>query len=346
MRTAYLSSFACLCFAIASTPADGADCSLKLVASVRTEVHGSGAMLVPANFGGTRKLLLVDTAGFYHALRPGVVKELALSTRENHVVIVTDALGNQTQTVARAPSFSLGQMAPTSVDFMVMANDSLLGSDQTIAGTFVPGVYFRSLDVDLDFHGRKFGLASQDHCEGQVVYWPNNGVAVVPFQLDTSNHIVFPVKVDGHVMRATLDSGASHNVMFTRAARRLGVDVDSGTVTDVGAVGNNPNVRSYQHRFRTLEIEGITVKNPNMILIPDLNVRMPEGPSTSGGRNETRLGAPRSQTGADMLIGMSVLKHLHVYIATKERKLYITAGGAPSPAPPQTAPVEASKPAQ
>jgi predicted aspartyl protease len=85
-------------------------------------------------------------------------------------------------------------------------------------------------------------LLSQNHCPGAVMYWPNTGVAAVPIRFD-GVHIVLPVKVDGYDLRATLDSGASETVMYTRVARDLGVDVDQGQATETGQLGANVNVR-------------------------------------------------------------------------------------------------------
>lgn len=348
MRAAGLFTLLCSCIA-ASTALAAQNCPpLKMIASVNTETDAAGSMLMPGNFSGTRKLLLVDTGGFFHELRPGVIRELALPTRQNQTVVAVDVLGGQTSVVARAPAFSIGPMIPTSVDFMQVVNEGLLGNNPAIAGLFVPAVFYRNHDVDLDFAGRKFNLFAQDHCKGGVVYWPNNGVAIVPFKYDASNHIIFTVKVDGHALRAQLDSGASHTTMYTRVARRIGVDPDSGGAADVGDVGGNPNVRLHQYRFRKLAIEGITVNNPTVMLIPDLSARTPEGPSTSGGRNDTRFSKPRSQPAYDMLIGMSVLRHLHVYIATNEKTLYITSGSTPDvPAEPAAiAPRSLQPPAQ
>lgn len=64
-----------------------------------------------------------------------------------------------------------------------------------------------------------------------------------------------------------------------------------------------------------------------MALIPDYTSdKYKPGPELG-----TRLG-DTSQSGdfADMLLGMNVLRHLHVYIAYKERKLYITPAGPPN----------------
>ena len=40
-----------------------------------------------------------------------------------------------------------------------------------------------------------------------------------------------------------------------------------------------------------------------------------------------------------MLIGMNVLRHLHIYIAYKEQKIYITPAGAPAAQPSDSAAV-------
>lgn len=342
MRTLHL-TFASALFGLFAVQEAAADnCQLKMVASVPTETDNWGGMFLPGNFGGTQKLLLVDTGGFFHKLRAPVVKELNLTTRESQMVAVVDVLGNETSTVARAPTFSIGAMAPSPMDFVVDNNGSLLGDDR-IAGLFAPGVYYRSLDVDLDFANHKFGLFMQDHCPGQVVYWPNSGVAVVPFQLDSSNHIAIPVKIDGHELIAIIDSGASQTTMYLRAAHRLGVDETSAGVTETGQLGDNSRVRTYERTFGSISIEGIMIRNPKIQLIPELRGNMPLGPSASG--NDTRLGARRHDT-TDMLLGMSILRHLHVYIAAKEQKLYITAGNAPPAAASTAAPPATSATAE
>jgi hypothetical protein len=45
--------------------------------------------------------------------------------------------------------------------------------------------------------------------------------------------------------------------------------------------------------------------------------------------------------GSEMTVGMDVLRHLHVYIAFNERKLYITAAAAPAAATPAQTPAAA-----
>jgi hypothetical protein len=80
-------------------------------------------------------------------------------------------------------------------------------------------------------------------------------------------------------------------------------------------------ITAYGHRFDTLTFEGVTVKNLRIYLMPD-QMASSRGPFRSPW---LRLPRAASQTGLpDMILGMDVLRHLHVYFATKEERLYIS----------------------
>ena len=69
--------------------------------------------------------------------------------------------------------------------------------------------------------------------------------------------------------------------------------------------------------------------NRTLRLIPDLLRPRMHGNVETG----TRLGNPSIQTGlSDMILGMDILHHLHVYVAYKERKLYISGAEPPKEA--------------
>ncbi len=62
---------------------------------------------------------------------------------------------------------------------------------------------------------------------------------------------------------------------------------------------------------------------------------------------DTRIPNPEVETGlGDMILGMDILRHLHVYIAYKEQKLYLTPAAtlavAAAPSTPPT-PAKAAK---
>jgi predicted aspartyl protease len=287
----------------------------------------NGAMLVPMTMGSAHKLLLLDTGGFFGELTPQTVAELGL--RPRHVRIrQIDVEGNSVDHVVDVNDVSLGTIGPSSMQFMVAARD-IGGKDSKIAGTFAPNI-LSAYDLDLDFPHSKLQLMSQDHCPAQVIYWPHGAVALIPMQVTESNHIVFPMELDGHRLQAMLDTGASQTTLSLREAQVIGVDTSAPDVEAAGQLTDKVGSKIYRHRFKTLSVNGITVNNPMIYLIPDM-VRsyMVHSPYTG-----SRLDSSSEPQGLpDLLLGMSVLQYVHVYVAYGERMLYITASEtASSPA--------------
>jgi hypothetical protein len=85
----------------------------------------------------------------------------------------------------------------------------------------------------------------------------------------------------------------------------------------------------YRHAFKSLSFEGLTISNPSLDIIPDLQRGQMERPPATGTRMPD---SSVEQKLPDLLIGMDVLRHLHLYIAYKEQKLYITPESAPAAA--------------
>jgi len=185
-------------------------------------------------------------------------------------------------------------------------------------------------DADFDFGGNKLNLLSQDHCAGKVVYWNAPAVAVVPYTRD-SGHISFPMTLDGKRVRAILDTGATRtDLNLTVARRAFSINPSAPDVEKVGELkGTSYTADVYRKRFRELAVDGVTVTNPVITLLPDMITTTSEPRPTGSLIREVDTGLPQ------LILGMSVLSKLHVYIASKERKLYITAAdpataGAPA----------------
>ncbi len=70
----------------------------------------------------------------------------------------------------------------------------------------------------------------------------------------------------------------------------------------------------------------MTINNPMLNMLPDMMGGVnPGAPRTGSIIRDERVGLP------DMILGMSTMRQMHVYIAYKERKLYITAASPQSP---------------
>jgi hypothetical protein len=89
----------------------------------------------------------------------------------------------------------------------------------------------------------------------------------------------------------------------------------------------------YRRRFKTLGVQAVTVVNPMVFLLPDLTNGVVRQAPRIGSLTQTddRNGS------SDVLLGMPTLSQLHLYVAYKERKLYITVSNtAPASRPAQT----------
>jgi hypothetical protein len=75
----------------------------------------------------------------------------------------------------------------------------------------------------------------------------------------------------------------------------------------------------YEHRFKSLEIEGLTISNPLISIVP--NIRY----SKMGSEESWYLRSHGGDNDYQLIVGMRTLKALHIYVAYKEKMLYISA---------------------
>jgi hypothetical protein len=187
----------------------------------------------------------------------------------------------------------------------------------------------------LDFAANKIHLIAPNQCGGNVVHWQAPAVAVVPITLDRFGQLTFRMQLDGRRVTAMLDTGASTTVLNLDTARRtFRIDVNGPDVEKVGELTGGYSANMYRRRFNSLAFEGVTVANPMIVIMPNMmgNVN-PGAPRTGSIIRQDRNGLP------DVILGMNVLNQMHVYVAYKERRLYLTAA-SPQPA---SAPAGAAK---
>lgn len=304
---------------------------LTILSSVDMKIGNSGRVFVPATINGTSQYMLVDTGGYFSELSQAAVGALQLTPRHTGLEMI--GVSGTTTRLAVNASFTLGKLHANSMDFMVDTQDTRLQDDVPGAGGIIGPNLLTSYDVDFDFAAKKLNLLSQDHCDGKVIYWPADVVAVIPIQMADIYHIHLPVTLDGRRYTATLDTGASNTVLnLDTATRDFSLKPGDADTPKFGDLGRKGGPATYSHRFQSLTLEGITISHPLIELLPDLVSNFMEHP-TDTVSNDTRLRDPRRETGLeDVILGMDILHRLHVYIAYKEKKLYITPAVAAKPA--------------
>ncbi len=317
-------------------PAHAEDCGpLKLAAAIQMkQIYDGYGNLVPVKIEGTPRMLLLDTGGYMSQLTTAVADELKLESRKSMVQLY-DIAGNISERFVISKDFEIGGMHASGLPFMVISPNSNFGKGDQAFDGILAGDFMLKYDVELDFAAAKLNYFLTDHCEGRVIYWPHDAVGVVPVSV-FDNQIRATVELDGKSIRAVIDTGATNSTMSMPLAKRLfGLTPESPGVTQGGIVNGDPTLRSYRYKFSKLSFGDISVANLNMSLLPDVVNRYGDN------SQQTEFRSKRNNDDihlSDMLIGMDVLRHLHIYMAFREHRFYVTPAAAASPAPaPATA---------
>jgi hypothetical protein len=306
------------------TPANADDCNkpLKMLASLPlTTLSGDDRVTLPVTINGVPKQFLFDTGGLLPQISSTVVDELKL-TRLDSAMTFYSVDGTVSNKYAVIDKFGLGNIPGVRAELQI-------STDSRLDGLFSPVVY-KALDFDMDFAAGKLNLMLGDHCEGKVVYWPAKALAVVPITID-NYHIRVPVTVDGHNLMAIIDTGASTSTVSLEIATRvMNLTPESDGIKVIGHLGSDETALVYAYPFKTLTFEGITVKNPQIRILTDIVNKNADHRKETGSLIKS---ASDSLTLPDVIVGMDVLRQLHVYLALTEKRLYLTEATAAASAP-------------
>lgn len=273
------------------------NCLLHVVAGLDTQTMPDGRITIPVQFEGHNHRLMVDTGGYINTVTPQLVKEEGYTTKPSHSILLQGIGARLLKTYIEARDFAVGNAHGTDFQFYVDVFNNLFAD-----GTLAPEI-LANYDVDFDFAHDRLNLIQPQHCPGRVVYWTKNQAAIVPMQIENRTHVRVPVTIDGKEVIATLDTGSAGSIITMQVAKRL-FDINEktpglqplGTITVNGMPGP-----AYVYPFRTLDVGGITIRDPYIQIVSD-----------------------SVWNGDDLLLGIDVLRQLHLYIAYGEQKLYAT----------------------
>lgn len=302
--------------------ANAADCGPLQQINSLDLVAGPNRALIPVSINGIPKLFLLDTGGGVSMINGGVADELRLGQRDSGVKML-DLYGHASQKYVSIEKFGVGRQTGEDIQ-LVVSPDPNFGQGTRFVGLFSPDLMGR-YDIEIDFGTYKMNYFSKDHCPGKVVYWPHQALAVLPFTFQ-KNQIKIPVKVDGKDLTAIIDTGASNTTMTAEAARRI-FDLSPESPGNI-PLNTRGMVAAFGRVFSSLDFEGVAVTNPHVVIIPRL---IGSKDRNNGFRTDSRVKMVDDIDGApDMLIGMDILKKLHLYIAFGEDRIFITEASAPS----------------
>ena len=289
-----------------------ADCSLNELAKVPLTYDQSGGPLVPVTIDGTPKSMLVDTGSIFSSVTEQTVDALHLREEPLATPAFRLADGKTMDDAARLSDFMIGHMRARDWTLLVIPRTEPGASNW--AGTIGPDV-MTNYDVEFDFGGRTFSLFSHAPCPGNVVYWTKDPYAAIPIEIGNDDtHIRLTAMLDGKPVHVLIDTGTSTTAMNFSTARALfGIAPNDPSLVKLLCFtcgDNSPQYGAVRYPFKTLSFGGVTVHDPRINLYPDTLKGL--------GTDE------RNQ----MLVGMSILHELHLYIAYREKMLYVTGANA------------------
>jgi predicted aspartyl protease len=292
--------------AFADPPQTAACSAPKQLTSVDMFMEPGGNIDIPVQINGIPYRFGVDTGDVFTVTTKSISQYLNFDISSLRAVFTLMG-GVSSNTAGRSQSFLVGTLGAPKFAFVIMPDFAL--GDIGIDGLLGPDI-MSTYDVDIDFAHAKFNLFAPDHCPGDVVYWTKGDYQKIPIGLEDSWHITAPVTLDGKQLTATVDTGAAHTVLSVGAAESVfGITLTSPGIQKLGSVRVNGSAPQtwYTYPFHELSIGGITLRDPQVMIAPD-----------------NQLGS-----GAKLLLGLSALRQLHMYIAYKERVLYLTPAETP-----------------
>ena len=296
-------SVLCITPAIAQEPPASPPkvCQLGRVASIDLKTGAEGMVFLDGTVDGQRGDFLVDTGGAGLLLSYEAAYRLGATPMRS---FMSGAFigGTTLDYGVAAKRLQIGNMTTTAPWFL-LAPSHMFPSDAM--GNVQPHALWPPYDIEIDFRAGKLNLFQTNQCRGHVVYWTHKPYAAVPMTINPDGHIAVQTILDGKPVSALLDTGSQNSLISLRAASHI-LDIDETTkdVTSLGAVMINGEVKAQRYRFpfKTLTFEGISISNPK-IDIADTG-------------NDSRKDP--------LLLGIGVLRQLHLFIAYDESMLYLT----------------------
>lgn len=317
------------------------DCKLHRLAAFDVTIDRAGLPEIPVTIAGKSVSMILDTGSLFSAVSETTMKDLGLTRVSMPPRLMRMYDGTPITSGASGQGFMIGRLPIPNYAFMVLPDKEgrdlggLLGED--LLSVF---------DIDIDFGTNKLNLLEPNSCGEGAVYWASN-YAKVPISFgDTAGntdsqisgnastgsytvttrtappiedkHIYTVGQVDGTEVKIGIDTGSSTSAITMKQAQHVFKwSSDQPGLTQVNA--NNKDAQPvYSYPFKTLTLGGITVNNPR--------IRVLRVPNDYVSEKE------------DILLGMDVLRQLHVYIAYKDKVMYVTPKGAkPDAAPPPAA---------
>jgi len=183
--------------------------------------------------------------------------------------------------------------------------------------------FFRRVEVEFDLAHSAIRLFEARDCEGKsLAYWAPEGAGSVEFDasFEAVPRIELTVEINGHPVKALLDSGAFSSVVTKSQAAALGVTPESAGVVAAGCSTGlgRKSVEMWFGPFESFRIGDELIRNPRL--------RFSDIWRYSTYKNASLI-SKRPAGLPDMLLGADFLRSHRVLVAHVQHRMYFTPSG-------------------
>lgn len=286
-------------------------CSPQNLASVPMSTMPNGTVRVPVWLNGHSLDMEVDTGSATSSLGAERARAFAFTIERARVPMsfINDAA---MWTYTKVDQMQLGNSVARDVSLYIAPPQGMLPD----AGGLIGQDIMTGYDVEFDFAAGRFQMFMPDNCSVPPVTWTHGPYAEVPLTVWPDGHVTLPATLDGAAVDATLDTGSPRSTISLEKARDLFSwdDDDPRLVrTNSELIASGMAVPIYRFPFRELSFAGVRIDNPAIDVVPQTS-------------NPDIDVLPQKTIGLrpPLVLGMSVLRRLHLYIGYKAQKLYLT----------------------
>jgi predicted aspartyl protease len=255
-------------------------------------------LFVPVTIDGAETLMVVDTGAETTLLTPETVDRLALAHDRSRRSMLIGIAGTQASESVVIPTLAVGGLVLRDKGAEVSAIGTFQGLGRPVAGLLGADV-LAGHDVEIDVPGRRMTLYDVRDCDG-LVPWRGQATSITASE-GPHGLIYLPAFVDGHEVRAQLDTGARSSLLTRRVAARVGVSAQALALDPersghgIGTAG----VQFRRHRFSTVAVGGMVSRNVEL--------------------NVADIGLPH----VEMLLGADWLTRRRVWIAYGRGRVFV-----------------------
>jgi hypothetical protein len=327
--------FIAIALAFTASHAARAACSLERLASVDIEINPNGGVLVPVQMNGRDAWMVLNMGSGMPMIGPAAVEAFHLKTGP----VAKESLinGNRVKMQAKADSVRIGNADFAGWTLLVVPGPArpLQGyRGRPMAGAFT-SAFFNAVDLELDVGARKLNLFKQASCKGAQVYWGGEASSANLYS-DDGGLLYFPLELDGKRVETSLNTQDRSSGISERVARDFyGFGIGSPGVASETRRGPDGAMITVGVKAMALTGRGLDIPALPITIEPERAKRC--APTTS--RDSGGIGYKGCVGVVPLTIGTDVLSQLHLYIASKEQKIYFTRAASAVPgasAPPAT----------